>query len=45
MIRRLKAMGIERFDLGGIDTTENAGIARFKLGSGAEPRTLCGTWL
>lgn len=42
---RLKKLGIERLDLGGLDTVENSGIARFKLGSGAKLTTLCGTWL
>lgn len=45
MILTLKGKGIETLDLGGVDTTVNTGIARFKLGSGGQVRTLCGTWL
>lgn len=44
LIEHLKARGIERFDLGGINTSALAGISRFKLGSGATPRTLAGTY-
>jgi len=43
-MRALRKRGIETLDLGGVDTVENPGIARFKLGSGAWVRTLCGTW-
>jgi len=43
-IRGLRKRGVETLDLGGLDTVENPGIARFKLGSGARVRTLCGTW-
>ncbi|WP_424986318.1 GNAT family N-acetyltransferase [Microbulbifer sp. S227A] len=37
--------GVARLDLGQIDTQHAAGLARFKLGSGAAPRPLGGTWL
>jgi len=43
-IHALRKRGVERLDLGGLDTVEMPGIARFKLGSGARVRTLCGTW-
>jgi len=41
----LKAAGIRFLDLGGLNTAELAGIARFKLGTGAAPITLAGTYL
>ncbi|MEY8831313.1 GNAT family N-acetyltransferase [Sedimentitalea sp. XS_ASV28] len=37
--------GVARLDLGQIDTRNAAGLARFKLGSGAVARPLGGTWL
>lgn len=40
----LKAKGIQRLDLGTIDTVNSAGLARFKLGAGASVRQLGGTW-
>jgi len=43
-MQKLKRNGVETLDLGGVDTVENAGIARFKLGSGGTVKTLCGTW-
>ncbi len=43
-IRKLKAKGLHTLDLGGLNTEAIPGIARFKLGSGAQVRTLCGTW-
>lgn len=43
-MRELKAGGARALDLGGVDTERGAGIARFKLGSGARPVTLCGTY-
>ncbi|MDU9003803.1 GNAT family N-acetyltransferase [Sedimentitalea todarodis] len=39
------AQGHQRLDLGLIDTQNAAGLARFKLGSGADARKLGGTWL
>lgn len=44
-ILALKERGIRFLDLGGVNTAEGAGIARFKLGLGAAPTTLIGTWL
>lgn len=44
LIGYLKAQGIEKFDLGGINTTDLPGITRFKLGSGGVPRVLAGTF-
>lgn len=41
----LKERGIRFLDLGGLNTAEGAGIARFKLGLGTDPLTLAGTWL
>lgn len=38
------ARGCRSLDLGLIDTDRAAGLARFKLGAGAVPRTLGGTW-
>lgn len=37
--------GVSAIDLGTIDTHNAPGLARFKLGSGAKPRTLGGTWI
>lgn len=42
---QLAKQGIARFDLGLLDTETLPGLARFKLGCGAKPRTLGGTWL
>lgn len=39
-----KAAGSAAIDLGGVDTERGAGVARFKLGSGAAPITLSGTF-
>lgn len=42
----LKEHGIRFLDLGGVDTTASgAGIARFKLGTGAKVKTLVGTYV
>ena len=41
----LKEKGVRFLDLGGLNTAELAGIARFKLGTGAEPMTLAGAYL
>ena len=37
--------GYKRLDLGGVDTEQAPGLARFKIGSGARVRPLGGTWL
>lgn len=42
---RLKDEGCRWLDLGLVDTVANPGIARFKLGSGAVPMTLAGSYL
>ena len=44
-IEALKDRGIRWLDLGGVNTAEGAGIARFKLGLGGEVVTLAGTFL
>ncbi len=41
----LREKGIRFLDLGGINTAEGAGIARFKLGTGAVPITYTGSWI
>ncbi|MEM9576195.1 MAG: GNAT family N-acetyltransferase [Pseudomonadota bacterium] len=41
----LKRKGVAHFELGLIDTEDGAGLARFKLGTGATVRALGGTWL
>ncbi len=37
--------GMERLDLGSVDTVNAPGLARFKIGSGATVRPLGGTWV
>lgn len=39
------AQGARRLDLGVVDTHNNAGLARFKIGSGAQLRQLGGSWI
>lgn len=43
-IEYLKKLGIERLDLGGVNTRDLPGISRFKLGAGGSPLTLAGTY-
>lgn len=43
-IETLKRTGTRMLDLGGIETDRAPGIARFKLGLGAEPHSLVGTY-
>lgn len=43
-IRRLAADGVRWLDLGGVDASME-GVTRFKLGTGAVPVTLVGTWM
>ncbi len=43
-IEYLKKLGIERLDLGGVNTRSLPGISRFKLGAGGRPLTLAGTY-
>ena len=40
----VKRTGTRMLDLGGIETDRAPGIARFKLGLGAEPHSLVGTY-
>lgn len=40
----LKRHGVDMFDLGTVETEHAAGLARFKLGTGAALRPLGGTW-
>ncbi|WP_300030897.1 GNAT family N-acetyltransferase [uncultured Roseobacter sp.] len=41
----LHGKGVTSLDLGTIDTEDTPGLTRFKLGTGAEPQRLGGTWL
>ena len=41
----LQEKGISFLDLGGLNTADLAGIARFKLGLGATPITLAGAFI
>jgi hypothetical protein len=41
----LKEAGVRTLDLGTLETERSAGLARFKLGTGAEPFELAGTYL
>lgn len=43
-IVKLKGLGIENFDLGGINKEKNPGIAKFKNGLSGEEYTLAGEW-
>lgn len=42
---RLTTSGHTTFDLGGVETDHAPGLARFKLGTGADLRALGGTWM
>lgn len=42
--RQFAAMGVTELDLGTVDTENAPGLARFKLGCGAVPHRLGGTW-
>lgn len=44
-MKQLKARDITQFDLGGVNTEDGAGIARFKLGTGGALLTLPGTYM
>jgi hypothetical protein len=44
-ITMLQKAGVQWLDVGGLDTTNAAGIARFKLGLGGEVFTLAGSYL
>jgi hypothetical protein len=41
----LAAKGISSFDLGVVNTEDASGLARFKLGTGADVQRLGGTWV
>lgn len=41
----LKKQGVKWLDLGGIDTGPQAGVTRFKLGTGGKPHTATGTYI
>lgn len=41
----LQTAGVRTVDLGTVDTDKSPGLARFKLGAGARPVTLAGTYL
>jgi hypothetical protein len=43
-LRTLRDAGLERLDLGGVDTAGAPGIARFKLGLGGDLVVFPGTW-
>lgn len=43
-MRSLREQGIERLDLGGVNTRALPGISRFKLGTGGQVLTLAGTY-
>ena len=43
-MQQLQSRGIETLDLGGVNTQDGAGIARFKLGTGGELLQLSGTY-
>jgi hypothetical protein len=42
---QLQAIGVQSLDLGGVDTEDGAGLARFKLGTGAQLRAMGATSL
>jgi lipid II:glycine glycyltransferase (peptidoglycan interpeptide bridge formation enzyme) len=44
-IRELRERGVRTLDLGGVNTTRSAGIARFKIGTGGQVLTCAGTFI
>ena len=42
---RMVSLGQKTLDLGVVETDRSAGLARFKLGTGAQARQLGGTWV
>ena len=44
-VQQLSATGVDMLDLGLVDTEAAPGLARFKLGAGAQPVRTGGTWL
>jgi lipid II:glycine glycyltransferase (peptidoglycan interpeptide bridge formation enzyme) len=41
----LRERGVRLLDLGGVNTTRSAGIARFKIGTGGHVLTCAGTFI
>ena len=44
-MEELRARGVRKLDLGGVNTIRSAGIARFKMSTGGQVLTLAGTYL
>ena len=44
-VRQLRKKGVKTLDLGGVDTDQAPGVARFKLGTGGRLLSQSGTWL
>lgn len=44
-IEALRERGVRRLDLGGVNTTRSAGIARFKMSTGGQVLTCAGTFI
>ena len=44
-IEELRERGVRQLDLGGVNTTRSAGIARFKMGTGGQVLTCAGTFI
>ena len=44
-IEELRERGVRKLDLGGVNTTRSAGIARFKMSTGGEVLTCAGTFI
>jgi hypothetical protein len=44
-IQELRERGVRLLDLGGVNTTRSAGIARFKIGTGGQVLTCAGTFI
>jgi hypothetical protein len=44
-VLELRQRGLKRLDLGGVNTTRSAGLARFKIGTGGQVLRLAGTYL
>ncbi len=44
-LQELRERGVRKLDLGGVNTTRSAGIARFKIGTGGQVLTCAGTFI
>ena len=44
-IQELRERGVRKLDLGGVNTTRSAGIARFKIGTGGQVLSCAGTFI